>query len=159
MQSTEPSHRGDEEWWTSQAENGVSKSPWSVLFLPAQLPPLHSSTMDVWYPYTREQWTQSGTYRELQIRYSYFVMIEHFLSPTRIDNWKTKLVGRKFSKVYRDSADCVFIFHLFLCCFLRLGAFKTACEFLAALAGRLGFESLSPRLRTSQLLRERSKGR
>lgn len=32
--------------------------------------------------------------------------------------------------------------------FLRLGAFKTACEFLAALAGHLGFESLSLRLRT-----------
>lgn len=30
-----------------------------------------------------------------------------------------------------------------------LGAFKTASEFLAALAGHLGFQSLSPRLRTS----------
>lgn len=49
----------------------------------------------------------------------------------------------KIPKVYRDAADYVFIFHLFLCCFLRLGAFKNAREFLAALAGHLGFESLS----------------
>ena len=49
--------------------------------------------------------------------------------------------------MYRDAADCVFIFNLSLYCFLRLGAFKTKCDFLAALADHLGFESLSQVLR------------